>query len=76
MKGLCRNILAGSGWFRAFTCVVIVALTGSLTAGTDMPTAEEVEAGDAEEFLALPGDEEDEDESVMDDEVFPEPPEE
>ncbi len=67
----------------SLSMAVIVARSGGVAETPDdlgvagqvapLPTAEEVETGDADEFLALP--EEDEDESVVDDEVFPEPPE-
>jgi preprotein translocase subunit SecG len=68
----------------SLSMAVIVARSGGVGTTADdlgiagqvapLPTAEEVEAGEADEFLALPADEE-EDESVVDEDVFPEPPE-
>jgi preprotein translocase subunit SecG len=67
----------------SLSMAVIVARTGGVGETPDdlgiagqvapLPTAEEVVADEADEFLTLP--DEDEGESVVDDEVFPDPPE-
>ena len=67
----------------SLSMAVIVARSGGVGASPDdlgvaaqvapLPTAEQVEAGDAEEFLALPPEEDEE--SVVEEDVFPEPPE-
>ena len=74
----------GVGFFAiSLSMAVILARSGGVGEAPDdlgvaaqvapLPTAEEVQAGDADEFLALPPEEEEE--LLIEEDVFPEPPE-
>ncbi len=74
----------GVGFFAiSLSMAVMVARSGGVGDSPDdlgvaaqvapLPTTEQVEAGDADDFLALPPEEDEE--SVVEEDVFPEPPE-